>query len=113
MPQKPRPRRVQVKLSDEEYSQLAASAAMLGTTKAAIVRDALTKTSSDGPRPVPGEPSRNEALELLAAAARDGSVTAATALARELRIEPVKPPPTVVGTVKLRDLPSDALRVVK
>ena len=80
-----------------------------------VVRDALRKATGDGGTSVRGELTRVEALDLLAAAARDGSVTAATVLARELRIGPLDAdrPPTVVGTVKVRDLPPDALRLVE
>ena len=114
MPQKPRPRRIQVKLSPEEYAHLATKAAALGLTKSATVRDALRKATSEAGAPAPTtELARSEALELLAAAARDGSITAAAVLARELRIEPVEQRPTVVAPVTVGSLPPGALRVVR
>src|SRR5262245_29782131 len=106
MPQKPRPRRVQVKLSADEHAQLAAKAARLGVTKSARVRGALRKATKP-------ELVRTEALELLATAARNGSISAAAVLARELRIEPVEQRPTAVARVTVGDLPPGALRVVR
>jgi Ribbon-helix-helix protein, copG family len=115
MPQKPRPCRIQVKLSAEEYAHLATEAATLGMTKSAMVRDALRKTVSEAGAPVAAttELARTEALELLAVAARNGSITAAAVLSRELRIEPIERRPKAVTTVAVSDLPPGALRVVK
>jgi hypothetical protein len=115
MPQRRRPNRVEVKLDDAEHAALAAKAAAAGMTRSQVVRDALRTALADDTSAQTGEMSRREALELLARAARDGSVGAAEAVARELRLRPVEAdrPPATTGTVRLRDLPPAALHLVE
>jgi hypothetical protein len=115
MPHRLRPHRIQVKLDEDEYTALVREATARDTTKSQVVRDAIRAVAGkDRALPICGL-ARPEALTLLAAAARDGSVTAATVLARELRLEPVEPelPPTMTGSVRLHDLPSGALRLIE
>jgi Mobilization protein NikA len=114
MPQRRRPYRLQVKLSSDEHDALAARAAEAGVSKSQLVRSALRTALADQATPAEAL-TRTEALELLAAQAREGSSIAAAALARELRLEPIESsePAVSVGVVKLADLPPGVLRAVK
>ena len=87
MSQKARPYRVQVRLDQAEYDALAEGAAAVGVSRSAFVRDAIRTTRT----PDAAAATRVEVLDLLAEAARDGSVSAMTVLARELRLQPVEP----------------------
>jgi hypothetical protein len=113
MSPKPRPYRVQVKLDRQEYQSLAARAAALGTTRSAVVRDALRTAAADDTAPATGALTRVEALQLLAEQAKGGSAVAAAALARELRIEPVAAETVKTGPVSLDELRPGELRVVR
>ena len=88
MSRRPRPRRVQVKLSQLEFEQLDARATAVGVTRSAFVRQALREVGDEGP-PV----GRVAVLDRLA---RDGSTAALIALSRELRLAPVAPVVPVV-----------------
>jgi hypothetical protein len=83
MPQRLRPRRVQVKLDEAEYELLTARAAQLGISRSGFVRDALRTATAEGSE----ELDRAEVLGLLA---RAGSTAALVALARELRPAPIR-----------------------
>ena len=99
-----RPRRLSLKLTNEEYEALEARAAAIGATKSQIIRDAL-REAPDDVAPA-AELTRVEALELLAEQARAGSVAAAEAVARELRLQPVSESdrlPIKTGPVSLEE----------
>jgi hypothetical protein len=103
-----------VRLTDSEHEQLSRRAAALGKTRAALVREALRR-AAEAETQASATPTRTDALGLLANAAEEGSVTAMVALERALRLQPVEPDrrPVVPGTVRVRDLPPGALRVVR
>jgi hypothetical protein len=114
MPPKPRPHRVTVKLDADEFAALGARAAAIGKTKSQVVRDALRAATVGDVTPAT-PPTRAEALDLLAEQARDGSVVAAVAVARELRLKPLVEParrPIETGPVSLEELRNE-LRVVR
>ena len=99
---------VQIRLDDSELGRLDAIAAERRSTRSDVLRAAI------GPGESPPV-SRTFALERLATAAQRGSVAAAVALERALRIE--EPPPTFQpGPVGLDALDADdlgGLRVVQ
>lgn len=97
MAQRPRPCRVQVKLNRDEYATLAAKAAELGVSRSTLVRDAIRTYG----RAATGELTRMDALELLATAARDGSVPALIALERTLRLAPLQTEPRLEQALRL------------
>jgi hypothetical protein len=110
MAPKPRPLRLQVKLTDEEHEQLSAQAAALGKTRSAFVRDALRK-AAEHETTVPSTVTRTDALGLLASAVEEGSVTAMVALERALRLQPVEAPVhRRRGRVTVADLTPDELQ---
>jgi hypothetical protein len=102
---------LRVRLSDEEMARLDAAAVAAGETRAGFARRLL---QGDG-EPVSVPPSREEAIELLAAAARNGNVTAMMALERALRLggESAQREPVQTGPVSLEELPPGELRVVR
>src|SRR5262245_33748118 len=107
-----RGRVVQVRLTDEELSRLDARVDRLGSSRSAVLRGAIDEPSP--PPAVPTLPARQHALALRTRAAVGGSVAAAVALERALRLAPVAPSPSVrPGPVNLDDIPVGGLRVVR
>jgi Ribbon-helix-helix protein, copG family len=88
MAPRPRPRRLSVKLTDQEYNALEARVAAEGTTKAAVVRAAIASPRARG---AGAGLTHDEALGLLSDAAKRGLITAMIALEPALRLAPVKP----------------------
>jgi hypothetical protein len=102
---------LRVRLSDEELAGLDAAAAQAGLTRARLVRRLL----AGGRGAAETTPTRQEALGLLASAARKGSLPAAIALERSLRLsgEPVVAEAVKIGAIRLDELRPGELRVVR
>ena len=100
-----------MRLAELDRARLDRLARERGLSRSELVR-ALLAEASGAPAAAPGRPTRQEALELLAAKARSGSVTAAVALERALRIagEPPAAAPVKTGPVRLDELTPDELR---
>jgi hypothetical protein len=87
---------VKVRMTAEQLARLDALAAAAGTTRSAVLRRALgddsapaeVDSSTSGVEPAPL--SREWALRKLQERAAGGSTLAAIALARELRLEPLR-----------------------
>jgi hypothetical protein len=92
---------VQVKLDQDEYDALAVKAGDMGLSRSALVREAVRTYAMTEEQ---GEPSRVEALELLAIAARAGSVPAQIALERALRLAPLEVEAPPEETVEVDEL---------
>jgi hypothetical protein len=103
MPRRPLPRRIEVKLSESEYAQLAERAATLGLSRSALVRSSLRMTAGRDPAAGDGRLCRRDVLALLALRAEDGSVPAAIALARELRVGPLEQPAPAVPVLSAEE----------
>jgi hypothetical protein len=102
-----------MRLSELDRARLDRLSRARGLTRSELVRSLLAE--ADGaPAAPPGPPSRLEALELLTAKARGGSVVAMMALERALRLggEPAMPAPVKPGPVRLEELTADELRAV-
>jgi hypothetical protein len=101
---------LRVRLSDEELAELDAAASRAGLTRARLVRQLLA-----GGRDAAGTtPSRQEALGMLAEAAREGNVPAMVALERALRLAPEPElAPVKTGPIGLDELRPGELRVVR
>jgi hypothetical protein len=104
---------VRVRLDDAELAVLDAAAMGAGLSRPRMLRRLiLNGPGDDTSTPV----TREEALELLAMQARDGSAVAAAALARELRLAPIEEvqPPVKTGPVTLDEVRRELrLRVVR
>jgi hypothetical protein len=101
---------VKVRVNKEELAELDAVAARAGLTRSRMLRQLIANSSDGSVAPVP---SRREVLDLLAAKARAGNVTAAIALERALRLaEPVAPESAKVGPISLDELRAE-LRVAR
>lgn len=91
MPPFPRPYRLVVKLTEVERAILADRATAERTSRAAVLRSALTTAPKDD---ASSPATREQALAILERSARGGSVPAQVALARELRLLPLQPSTT-------------------
>ncbi len=89
-------------MNDEELAELDARATEAGLTRSRLIRRVIAN-SPDEESPAP---NRQEALALLAAAARSGNVQAMVALERALRLadDPAEALPVESGPVRLADL---------
>jgi hypothetical protein len=101
---------LRVRLNSQELAELDAAARKAGLTRARLARRLLARCGED----TPAAPDRREALELLAAAAREGNVPAMVALERALRLAR-EPDPALVktGPISLDELTPGELRLVR
>jgi hypothetical protein len=104
-------RQVNVRLSELDRARLDRLAADRRLTRSDLVRALLADADGAPAKPL-AHPTRVEALDLLAAKARSGSVVAMVALERALRLggEPAVSAAVKAGPVRLEELTSDELR---
>jgi DNA-binding transcriptional ArsR family regulator len=99
-----------MRLAELDRARLDRLARARGLSRSELVR-ALLAEAEGAPAARPSAPTRLEALELLADKARSGSVPAAIALERALRLggEPAVLAPAKTGPVRLEELTADEL----